>query len=139
MDRLYGALWTALTQVSMAGEANDDPVPLMGAGVDDVAVSNVTVGSEGSLMPSVVSVAFKVTLSVTESLSENDTCPLASLVAEDGGPMTPDVPELDWRLTAFPGMALPVAVSSVTTAVAYRPSQAEQVSAQSRWTARPKP
>jgi len=32
-DRLYGELWVALTQVSMAGEANDDPVPLMGAGV----------------------------------------------------------------------------------------------------------
>ena len=30
-DKLYGALWVALTQVSMAGEAKDDPVPLIGA------------------------------------------------------------------------------------------------------------
>jgi hypothetical protein len=30
---LYGALWTSLSHVSMAGAANEDPVPAMGDGV----------------------------------------------------------------------------------------------------------
>jgi hypothetical protein len=33
MDRLYGAPCVVFTHVSMAGEANEEPVPLIGAGV----------------------------------------------------------------------------------------------------------
>ena len=88
----------------------------MEAVADGDDVPNVTVGFDESMMPSVVSVAVKVTFSATESVNLNDTWPSGPVIAGDGAPMTA-VPEDDWRLTAFPATGLSVAVSSVTTAV----------------------
>jgi hypothetical protein len=69
------------------------------------------------VMPSVVSVAVKVTDSATESVTEKETWPFEPVVAGEGVPTTA-VPELAWRPTTFPDTGLLLDESRVTTAVA---------------------
>jgi hypothetical protein len=76
-----------------------------------------TVGVCVRVIPSVVSIAVKVTGSATESVIKKETWPFDPVFATEGAPTTA-VPELAWRLTAFPEMGLSLDESRVTTAVA---------------------
>jgi hypothetical protein len=60
------------------------------AEADGEAAWKSTVGCCERVTPSVVSTAVNVTVSGTESVTGKETCPLESVVADDGVPTTAD-------------------------------------------------
>ena len=87
----------------------------MEAAADGVPEANTTVGCALSCVPSVVSVAVRVTVSDVASVSAKATWPFDPVTAGEGEDAPTTALPVDERLTDFPATGLFVEESSVTT------------------------